>query len=97
MRLFDVVYRVAYSESQIAVAESAEGGPGQPGDAGVVEQRVRQFLRGPPGLLDVGENVKRAFGQAAGKTVDLVQTGDHHVAPFLELGAHPINRGLRSA
>src|SRR5437667_7419414 len=96
-RFLDVFDRVGDAEAQIAFAEIAEGGPGQPGDAGVVEQRVRQFLRGPPGLLDVGENVKRAFGQAAGKTFDLVQTSDHHVAPPLKLGAHRISRGLRSA
>src|SRR5207247_7130119 len=43
------------------------------------------------------ENVERALGQAAGETFDLVQTGNHHVAPFLELGAHRLDRDLRPA
>ena len=47
--------------------------------------------------LDVRENVERALGQPAGKTFDLVKTGDHNVAPFLELGAHRLDRVLRSA
>ena len=95
--LLDVLDRVGHAEAQIALAEIAESGPGERGDAGVVEQRVGQFLRWPPGLLDVRENVERALGQAAGKTFDLVKTGDHHVASFLELGAHRLDRLLRSA
>src|SRR5450631_1927031 len=54
--LLDVLDRVRHAEAQIALAKIAESGPRQPGDAGIVEQRVGQFLRGPSGLLDVGEN-----------------------------------------
>src|SRR6266403_264697 len=75
----DVLDRVGHAEAQITLAKIAEGGPRQPGDAGIVEQRVGQFLRWPPGLLDVGENVKRALGQAAGKTFDLIKAGDHNI------------------
>src|ERR1017187_10284793 len=80
-RFLDVLDRVGHAEAQIALAEIAEGGTGQTGDAGIVEQCVGQFLRWPSGLLDVGENVERALGQAAGKTFDLIKTGDHDVAP----------------
>src|SRR5947199_10039881 len=49
-RLLDVLDRVGDAETQIAFAEIAERGPGQRGDAGVVEQRVGQFLRWPSGF-----------------------------------------------
>src|SRR5436853_6332010 len=60
-RLLDVLDRVGHAEAQIAFAEVAEGGPGQSGDASFVQQRVGQFLGWPSGLLDVRENVERAF------------------------------------
>jgi len=52
--LLDILDRVGHAEAQVAFAEIAEGGTGQRGDAGIVEQRVGQFLRSPPGSLDVG-------------------------------------------
>src|SRR5439155_3174108 len=53
--------------------------------------------RWPPGPRDVGKNVECALGQAAGETAYFVETGDHDVAPFLELGAHRLDRLLRPA
>src|SRR5439155_14053169 len=92
----DVLYRVGHAEAQIAFTEIAECGPRQGGYAGIVEQRVGQFFRRPAGPLDVGENVERALGQATGKTSYIIEAGDHHVAPLLELGAHRFDRLLRS-
>src|SRR3989442_12947876 len=95
-RLLDVFDRVGHAEAQIAFAEVAKRSPRERGDAGVFEQRVGQFLRWPPGSLDVGENVERALRQAAGEPFDLVEAGDHNIPPFLELGAHRPDRLLRS-
>src|SRR5438874_11117117 len=52
--LLDVLDRVGHAEAQIALAEVAEGSTRQRGDAGVIEQRVGESFRWPPGLLDVG-------------------------------------------
>src|SRR5439155_19513656 len=49
------------------------------------------------GLHDVEETVERTLAQAAGETFDLVEAGDHNISPFLELGAHRLDRGLRPA
>src|SRR4029434_5735535 len=87
-RLLDVLDRIGHAEAQIALAEVAESSPRERGDAGVIKQCVGQFLRWPPGLLDVRENVECALGDAAGKTFDLVKAGDHHVASLFEFGAH---------
>src|SRR6266571_5010012 len=87
-RFLDVFDRVRDAETQIALAKIAKCGTRQRSDASVVEQRIGEFLRWPPGLRDVGENVERTLRQAAGETFDLVETGDHHVAPFLEFDAH---------
>src|SRR5205807_4088237 len=81
-RFLDVLDRVGDAEAQIAFAEIAERGPRKCGDAGVIEQRIGQFLRWPAGLRNVGENVERALRQAAGKTFDLIKTSDHHIAPL---------------
>ena len=61
------------------------------------EQRVRQFLRRPAGLRNVGEGVERTFGHAAGKPFDLVQAGDEGIAAALEFGAHFVDGGLVAA
>src|SRR4051812_45752624 len=84
--LLDVLDGVRHAEAQVAFAEISEGGAGERGDAGVIEQRVGKFLRGPSSFLDAGENVERALGLAAGESFDVVQSGHHHVATALELG-----------
>src|SRR5690348_13811191 len=92
--LLDILDRVGHAEAQITLAEVAEGSPRKRGDAGVVEQRVGQFLRWPSGPFDVWENVERALRQEAGETFDLVEAGDHDIATLLKLGAHFIDRAL---
>src|SRR4029077_5341381 len=93
-RFLDVLDGIGHAEPQIAFAESAEGGAGERGDAGIVQECIGQFLRRPTCLLDVRKNVERAMRQTAGETFNFVETADHHVAPSLELGAHCIDRFL---
>src|SRR5438309_7296196 len=57
--LLDILDRVSHAEAQIALAEVAEGGPRERGNAGVVQQRAGQFLRWPSGRLDIGKNIER--------------------------------------
>src|SRR4051794_9074441 len=93
-RLLDIVNRVSHAEPQITFAEIAECGTGQSSDPRVIKQRIGQFLRWPPGFLDVRENVKCSLGRPAGETFDPVKAGDHHVPSFSELGAHRFDRFL---
>src|SRR5687767_6215029 len=64
-RLLDILDRVGHAETQIAFAEIAKRRPGETGYPRFVEQRVRQFLRGPARLPDVGEDVKCALRRPA--------------------------------
>src|SRR4029077_18049419 len=93
-RFLDVLDGISHAEAQIAFTEIAKGSAGERGDASVIQKRVRKFLRWPAGLRDVWENVKRAMRQAAGETFNFVETADHHVASFLELVTHCIDRFL---
>src|ERR1700757_609153 len=87
----DILDRVGNAETQIAFPEFAERSAGQSRDAGVIEERVGQSLRRPPGRGDVRKNIKRAVRQLTGEPFDLVQSRDHHVAAFLEVVAHVID------
>ena len=51
---------LATLKRKITFTEVAERGAGQSSDTCVFEERVGQFLRRPPGLRDVWENVERA-------------------------------------
>src|SRR5215469_7153609 len=60
-RLIQVLHGIGDAEAQIAFAVGAEGGAGQAGYAGLFQQRIGHFLRGPAGLADAGEGVEGAF------------------------------------
>jgi len=42
--LVQILKRVGYAEAQVALAEFAEGGAGEAGDAGVFEEGVGEFF-----------------------------------------------------
>src|SRR6185312_5407816 len=87
-RLQDVLGRIGVRQPQVALAENAEIGPADDGDAGLVEQRRGERLGLPAGALDVGEGVERALGRGARDAGQFVQPLDHHFAPPVELGDH---------
>src|SRR6266508_674036 len=92
----DVLDRVRHAEAQVTFPEIAKCRARERRNVRVVKQRVGKFLRWPAGLRDVWENIERSLGQTAGETFDLVEAGDHHVAPFFEFGAHRVHRLLVS-
>src|SRR5919198_2859521 len=87
-RLIYVLDRVGHAEPQITFAELAKGGAGKAGHACIFQQRVGQLLRGPSRTGDVGESVKRALGQPAGESLDLVDALNKSIAPTAELFPH---------
>src|ERR1019366_890189 len=71
-RLLKILDGIGNTEPQITFTEGAERRSRQPRDSRVVKQRVRQLLRRPSGLLDIGEGIKRALRQPAGESLDLI-------------------------
>ena len=74
-RFLDVLDRVRHAKAKITFAEVAEPGAGQCSDACVIENRVGQLFRWPPGLRDIWEDIERAMRDATGETFDFVQAG----------------------
>ncbi len=95
--LVQILQRVGDAEAEVAFSVFAEGGAGESGDTGLIEQRVGQFLGRPAGFCNVGEGVERAFGRAAGEAFDLVQSRDEGIAAALEFSAHFVDRRLVAA
>src|SRR5208283_2275460 len=93
-RLLQILQRIGHAEAQVAFSVFAKGRSRKGCHSSLLQQRVRQRLRLPASLHDVGKNVECAFGHAAGEAFDLVQSRDEHIAPPLELSAHMINRTL---
>src|SRR4029077_7269009 len=56
-----------------------------------------QGLRFPSRRRDVWEHIERAFGHAAGESLDAIQPGDEHIAASLKLLTHMIDRALIAA
>ena len=71
-RFLDVLARVRNAEAKITFAEIAERGAGQCSDACVLEERVGQLFRWPPGLRDIWEDIERAMWDATREILDLV-------------------------
>src|ERR1700722_19843860 len=86
-RLLQILQRIGHAGAQVTFAEVTEGGAGERRYSGLLEQRVGERLRLPPRLRDVGENIECAFGHAAGKSLNLIQSGDEHIAAMFEFGA----------
>src|SRR5512133_1869870 len=96
-RFLDILDRVRHAKAKITFAEVTERGSGQCSDACVIKKRVGQFFRWPSGLRDIWEDIERAMWDATGEPFDLVQAGNHHVAPLLEFSAHVVHHVLRTA
>src|SRR5215813_4121087 len=90
-RLEDVLGRVGVGEPHVALAEDAEIGPADDGDAGVVEQRIGKRLRLPAGALDVGKGVERALRSRAGDAGQAAETFHNHRSPLVELRHHAMD------
>ena len=60
-RRLEVLQRVGVRQAQVALAVGAEGGAGEHGDAGLVEQAVGEVLGVQAGRADVGEGVEGAL------------------------------------
>src|ERR1017187_9504048 len=96
-RLLKIFDRISDAEPQMALAICAECSSGQRRNSHIVQQRVRQLLRGPARLLDVGESVERALGQPAGESLDLVEAVDEQVAAAVKFLAHLLGFALVAA
>src|SRR4051812_41594264 len=95
-RFFEILKRVGVAEADVAFAVFAEAAAIQAGDAGFVQQYVRDFLRRHAGALNVGESVERAAGDRAVEAGDLVEALTDGVAASVELGDHRLDAVLRT-
>src|SRR5271157_1368839 len=96
-RLLKVLDGIRGTEAQITLAEGAERRSRQSGYSRVLEQRIGQLLRRPACLLDIREGIKRAFGQPAGESLDLIDATYKHVSAALKLPAHLFRLALVAA
>src|SRR5271167_3346881 len=78
-RLLQIFDGIRSAEAQVTLTEGAKRRSRQPGYSRVLEQGVGQLLRRPAGLLDIRKGVKRAFGQPAGESLDLIDAAYEHV------------------
>src|SRR5271166_3695947 len=95
--LLKVLNGIRGTEAQVSLAEGAKRRARQPRYSGVLEQRVGQLLRRPARLLDIGEGVKRALGQPAGESFDLIDAAYEHVPAALKLLPHLLRLTLVAA
>src|SRR5579859_7525892 len=89
--LFELWHRVGNAEAKEAFAEAAKCCARERGNSGRIEQRISQRLRLPSRLLDIREDIESAFGHAARKARDVIETVDEEAAPALKLGSHEID------
>src|SRR4051794_8167870 len=59
----NILGRIGVAEPHVALAEDAEVGTADDGNAGVLQQRGRERLCLPARAFDVGEGVERASGR----------------------------------
>src|SRR5689334_2382989 len=88
--LVDVGQRARIRETDMALALRAEAGPGDDGDAQLVEPAILELQGRKPGAADVGEGVEGALRPPAAQARELVQGADDGVAATGEGGDHLI-------
>ncbi len=81
----------------MSLAVAAESRAGEGCDPGLVEEQIRQHVRGMSGSGDTREGVEGPLGRYALDAGELVQAGHYKVPTGAELGEHALDGILRPA